>query len=170
MPIVTVTTEKSLDELLNKLAGTLDQVGFARLRNVILGINPHLHIEGSFMPGKMIMVPGLEHLNSDNLFSGSEIKAWIISEPLISAIQAYFPRLESRLRSRVKELDDVDKRLKSQTFMNSVSSMKSAKVEEFLKQVKENVKAEHAVSKKELGELSNDMDVLQKDLLKVFKN
>lgn len=115
------------------------------------------------------MITDLEHLNLDNLFAQSEVKAWIVAEPLISAIQAYLPHRESRLRSRVEELDRVGKRLKSKAFMNSLSSMKSAKVEEFLKQVKENVKAEHAASKKELGELSSDIDVLQKDLLKPFK-
>lgn len=42
MPITTVTTEKSLDELLNKWAGKLDEAEFSRLRNIALEINSQI--------------------------------------------------------------------------------------------------------------------------------
>lgn len=169
MSITNVTTEKNLDEVLSKTHVGLDLDQFEHLRDLTLEINPNLRSETGLKPGTLIILPNLEQLHSGHLLAGNDTKVWFILQPLIAGIQAYLPQLESKLQSNIKELNGMNRKLNSKELLHAVESTKSAEAGAVIKQLKDDVQAEHKAAKVMLNNLHKQADLIPKDLSELFK-
>ncbi len=166
MAIITVRTEKNLDQLLDKVYVGLNATEKKRVQAAVLKENPHLLETANFKPGAVIVLP--DRGEAVKLPDTRDVKAADGVEYLAAEIKEYAPVLKRELETAREELEQSAKLFKSAAFkklLDGLDATDAALVKSFESALKEDL----TNNKEDLGSLAKGVEELQADLSQLLK-
>lgn len=166
MAIITVRTEKNLDQLLEKVYVGLKPAEKKRVQEAVLKENPHLLDAANFKPGAVIVLP--ERKDGVKIPDTRDVKAAEGVEYLAAEIKEYAPVLKRELEAVKDDLDQTAKTFKSAAFKKVLEGL-GAEDAALVKSFEGALKEDMATNKEDLGRLAKELDELQADLVQLLK-
>jgi len=166
MAIITVRTEKNLDQLLDKVYIGLKPSEKKRVQEAVLKENPHLKDAGNFKPGTLIVLP--DRGGEIKPANTQDAKAAEGVEHLAAEIKEYAPVLKRELESARDELELSVKTFKSaalKKLLDGLGAEDAALVKSFESALKEDL----TTNKDDLNSLAKELEELQGDLAQLLK-
>ena len=166
MSIITVRTEKNLNQLLEKVYVGLKPTEMKRVQEAVLKENPHLLDATNFKPGAIIVLP--DRGEGAKIPASRESQAADGVELLVDAIKNYAPLLERELALAQDALEQTGKTFNSTGFkrvLGELGAEESALVKDFELALKEEI----VTNKDDLNSFAKNMDELQSDLSQLLK-
>ena len=162
MPIITIDNEKNIDQLIEKRFIGLSATEVKRLRAAMLKANPHLREGDELKPGTVVAFPQATQ-PPVKLTASGELAQSDAVEMLSEALRTYAPQLTGALEKARDELDQSVRTLKSTAFKKA-SGGESEETVGLAKALEGSLKREIKANGDVKASLSNEIDVLLKDL------